>query len=310
MFTIGVDVGGTTTRAALFDDVGRAVRVLRRPTANCYDTWLAQLREDLTSLAAECDGKERVDLRAGLALPGIVDRTTGRLVRSVNLPFLQGRSIVFDVQSLTHQGVNLCTDAEASTWGEYMALPDPRPPRFAHLRLGTGVACGVVMDGKPVPTDPNRTTHWEALRYRTDGEGPACSCGLNGCLETVASGRALEFQAQQLGILPGCQGLQEAAKTGTVQVMRILREAALAIVMVVEKLIHAKKLDTVSLGGGVISAVPTLEEMIFRAWNDKRDGEGPMAKVRLVRSALGDESGLVGAGLLARANSQIRAIVP
>jgi predicted NBD/HSP70 family sugar kinase len=101
------------------------------------------------------------------------------------------------------------TDADAATWGEYSACTS-RPGAFVHLRVGTGVACGIVVDDRLQPTDADRTTHWKVLVVDDHPDAIACPCGLRGCLETIASGPALEAQARKMGWADGLLGLQKA----------------------------------------------------------------------------------------------------
>jgi predicted NBD/HSP70 family sugar kinase len=126
----------------------------------------------------------------GIAVPATLNDNRTRVVRCVNLPFLEDVPLA----DLVHEQLNvmpiLVTDAEAAAWAEYHAL-DSRPRSFAHLRLGTGVACGIVRDGRLIRLDLNRTHHLEALCVDESASALHCPCGLRGCLETIASGPAI-----------------------------------------------------------------------------------------------------------------------
>ena len=192
MRAIGIDVGGTFTRTAVIDSTGAVCashRVATRPGVTG-----AGLRSSIADCIATVlreSGTKRTAISAiGLALPGIIDRERGSLLRSVNLPGLQGCPLRDELAAAVGLPVVLLTDAEAATWAEYSVCPR-RPARFVHLRLGTGVACGVVIDGELLRLDEGRTTHLEVLVIDRSAAALSCRCGRRGCLETVACGAAL-----------------------------------------------------------------------------------------------------------------------
>jgi len=296
MFSIGIDVGGTQIRAAAIDPGGRILSTRRTPTPRCVDDfceWIVYAVQHIHE-----DTANGTVIAVGLALPGVVDVDRGVVKRCVNLPFLEGRLLRDEIANLTGLAVTLMTDADAAAWGEYSTCT-PRPRAFVHLRLGTGVACGIVVDDRLQPTDPDRTTHWKVLVVDVHTDAIACPCGLRGCLETIASGPAIEKRALSLGLPGGMAGLQRAWGTNDQSVARTLIDnVAKAIATAVSNFKSQISNDlVVCLGGGVITALPSLLERIgIRLHLDEDDFTW---RAIVHPSRLGDDAGVIGAARLA-----------
>lgn len=298
MSAIGVDVGGTTTRVGLVDDAGTVVAARRTPTPP------GVTGAGLTTAVAEAIEHLCGSLRLGttvpivIALPGILDPRRERLVRSVNLPGLTDYPIADEVTKRTGSPASCFTDAEAATWGEYTART-PRPRRFAHLRLGTGVACGLVVDGELPDVTAGRTSHWDVLVVDTSERALPCPCGRHGCLETVASGAALARRAVEAGYSESLDDLAAAWRREEPAATEIINEARTALSRALRNLYERFELDAVCLGGGVLSHLPCVSDHLVPA-PPSSDDTPPPSPITLVPSRLGDDAGLVGAALLAR----------
>lgn len=321
---VGIDVGGTQARFARVEHGCIGGGVWRGVTQTCRSPsdfvflmtqGLAAVHQ-LTPLLSRKETPPYYPI--GLALPGLVDQERGRLTRSLNLPFLEGFPIRAELARTTGCAVHLMTDAAAATWGEYQAQPSP-PSTFAHLRIGTGIALGMVRDGALVDLDTGRTQHLELLVVERSAESLECRCGLRGCLETIASGRAVTEQWTSCGSADGLDELRagfankpipELARlpdlitAGGVSALRTtyLRGDSLAV-CIVERARRgtAQALQNIarqfgvthgSLGGGMVERFPEFAELVIA----DAQAHGTMA---VERARLGDEAGVIGAARLA-----------
>ncbi len=299
MIAIGIDVGGTQTRAAAVDRSGRVLARRSCATDGLADggALIAWLAEQVTALR---EGKHTGGARVkalGLALPGLIDRERGVLTRSINLPWLEGRAVADELSRETGVDVTLTTDAAAAVWGEYTARP-ARAERFVHLRLGTGVACGVVIGGVLQDLTAGRTAHLDALVVNDQPDAPMCRCGRRGCLELFASGAALIAQGQKAGHANGLTGLQRAWQRGEGRATELVERTAVAVAKAVANLARRFDADIVNLGGGVLSLLPAVMEATQRLASEAVSMEGRSARVVLERCRLGDDAGVIGAALL------------
>jgi predicted NBD/HSP70 family sugar kinase len=299
LVAIGIDVGGTQTRVALVDQAARVHARRSRPTKEISALhplvdWLADSAAELGREAESAAGTAR---GVGIALPGTLDRDRRTVVRSLNLPFLEGRSFVDTLATRLDRPPVLLTDAEAASWGEYMVY-EPKPGRFVHLRLGTGIACGVVTDGVLHRLDAGRRRHLDLLVVDTGPQVRPCRCGRRGCLETIASGPALEQVALALFGVAGLSKLEEAWRQGDSAVTQWLEQVADAVAAAVGNLTKRFGTGVVCLGGGVFEQLPSLRALTAARLAGSND-VGLADRPVLEPDRLGDDAGVVGAGLWA-----------
>ncbi|MCH8966769.1 MAG: ROK family protein [Planctomycetes bacterium] len=301
---IGIDVGGTSTRVGGVDETGRLIAARRIATTvdATGDALIAQLLGSVEQVRAELHGLGAQADRIGLALPGILDRGRRMLTRSINLPYLEGRPLADELERATQLRVVCMSDAEAATWGEYCAEKPPSR-RFAHIRLGTGVACGVVVDGHLQDLSGDRMTHLDTLVVDESADAPQCRCGRRGCLEAIASGIALARQAKHAGRTGGLAALQLGWERGEQAAVRIVHRAARATLSAAINLVNRFDCRIVTVGGGVVLHLPALLEAAIdphRALcRASGTGTDPEHAVALRRAHLGDDAGVIGAALIA-----------
>jgi predicted NBD/HSP70 family sugar kinase len=139
-------------------------------------------------------------------------------------------------------------------------------------------------------------------------DGPLCSCGLRGCLETLASGKAIERIAAEAA--RGSEPTQlsdhsgpfdaavvlDAARAGDAVAQRILRDVGQHLGVGLSYLINVLDPELVVLGGRVMEAADFILEGA-RASVARHTLRS--SKVEVVASTLGDRAGLIGSVLSA-----------
>lgn len=307
---IGIDVGGTWTRAAIVQPNGRIISSQRHPTPRDDNgqQLVDLLVQSICSLEKNTNhdpqptdmkpAQSSSDTPIGIALPGPLDQQRTSLFRSINLPFLQGKLIAKDLYQAIGRTPVLITDAEAATWGEYM-VREPKPQRFVHLRLGTGIACGIIIDNQFITNEHNRNQHLEVLIVDQQDSALQCRCGLSGCLDTIASGHVLEQLAHENGFTDGLASLQDAWNTGDQLARSMLVPIVDHISIALNNLTAQYQPDVITIGGGVIDCLPALLAMILSNHYSSRSPLQTSKPTRLELARLGDHSGVVGAALSA-----------
>ncbi len=119
---------------------------------------------------------------------------------------------------------------------------------IGYLNLGTGLAAGIVIDGAPL-----RGVHGfagEVGHLPIDRLGRACPCGQSGCLETVASGAALQAHWNTDGDRSG-RGLLAAADAGSASAVEALGHLARGAASAIRVLSIAFDPDSIVIGGGL-----------------------------------------------------------
>ncbi|MFQ5461529.1 MAG: ROK family protein [Phycisphaerae bacterium] len=282
--TLAIDVGATTTRVATVDDPGRigAIRRFATPESSAA----------LVDLIATAAGRLRTDSAMGcdsfdavcMAVPGILSPDTKTVARSVHASWLEGAPLSATLEQRLGAPVRLATDAAAATFGEYSQIQDAGAA-FAHLRLGTGVAFGLIVDGQWQTLPRPDLGHLTCLRLPADLLDMPCTCGQRGCLEAVASGAALERAA-----CVGLVALQARVDRGDAAAAAILRAAGDAVLHVAAGIVRRWGVEAFVIGGGVCAGLPCLAEMLLR------DGAGE-PKLPLQAARLGDDAGVIGVAM-------------
>jgi len=330
---IGIDIGATTTRVGVVTSDGRLLARRSAPTsrgARAADELIARLIDDVTALRPEAP--DRTVSAIGLAIPGLVDPNTTTVRRTVNAAFLEGDWLVRELTARSDLPVTLQTDIAAATWAEFQALAtescsgiianagatakrsaavpprhrtDDKEPssdkpgsRFAHLRFGTGIGLGVIINGKPQPVEPGRTTHARVLIVDERDDAPLCPCGLRGCLELYAGGTAMVSAARSIGLDDGLPQLEQAVAAGDVFALELLDATSGVIVCAVENITRHYAPEVIVLGGGVLEHLPSLWTRIAAPVEHAIPPEA-YRLTRRVAAQLGDKAGVIGAALMA-----------
>lgn len=185
---LGVEIGVGVVRFALFD-----------LSAEVVDTETVPLPEaptpaDVVGLVArklsELRGKRlyRDTVRAvGVTVPGLV-RSDGYVI---NLPILGWKKI--NLSRMLDQELDVpCyveNNANAAAFGEIYSSPRPNDAVVVYLKLGTGCGGAVIVNDRLLRGADGLGTEFGHIRTETDG--PLCSCGHRGCLETFVNLKAL-----------------------------------------------------------------------------------------------------------------------
>jgi len=164
-------------------------------------------------------------LGAGVAVPGVVDPETGTLRMSVRLGWT-GMPLAALLREALGLPVFVDNDISAVTAAERLYGPGADRSDFLLVAIGQGIGLGMVLDGAPYRGAfgaAGELGHFPVLP-----DGPACSCGNRGCLETQASTESLLRQARETGVVApdGSLGdLRAAANSGTPDALALLDRA-------------------------------------------------------------------------------------
>ena len=188
---IGVDFGGTKIEAAVVGDDGAFLARRREPNPGAYDAAIQSVVRLIAAVEAETGASGPV----GVAAPGSVSPTSG-LMRNANSTWLNGRPFSQDLEAALGRPVRLANDANCLALSEAVdGAGSGRPVVFAII-VGTGCGGGVAIDRRLIEGAHGVAGEWghTSLPWPSAEEapGPACWCGLNGCLETWVSGSGLQ----------------------------------------------------------------------------------------------------------------------
>lgn len=295
---IGVDIGGTKTAAVALTPSGEIVRQLRLPTARGAMGVVDTAVEAVTELAGYTGIEPSAFSSIGVGIPGQVEPATGRVTHAVNLGVDE---LDFGSQLSDRLGVavRVENDVNAAALGVYQLLADESTHSMAYLNLGTGLAAGLVLDGRL--WRGSRGTAGEIGHIPIDPNGPLCPCGQRGCIEVLASGSAIARQWPGTDARP-VQKLFEAAERGDAHAIEVKQGLVNNIAAAVRVLVLTIDVDTVVLGGGISSLGERLTQAVggvLDAWAAQSPFLASLQLASRVRLAPTDyPSAAVGAALI------------
>ncbi|TVT38719.1 ROK family protein [Amycolatopsis rhizosphaerae] len=310
MRAIGLDVGGTSVRAAVVDEQGFVVDTARAGTPSDENA----LEDAISGVIDELRNRYDEVVAVGLAVAGFVasDRETVMFA-----PHLAWRAAPVAERIAKRVGlpVTLEHDANAAALGEHR-FGAARGARVAALvAIGTGIGAGLLLDGEIY-----RGAHGVApeLGHLTVVPGGrACPCGKYGCWERYCSGTALaataiELMARQPGqstVLardmaedPGAitgRRVARAARDGDPVAQRAVAELAKWLGEGLALVADVFDPEIVVIGGGVSGSSTLFLDEAREHYAGAITGarHRPLARIRTAH--LGDDAAMVGAAALA-----------
>ena len=298
-YLIGVDVGGTTTKAALVDTDGRIVETRRFPTPraprDARTDRVAEVVGSVTSVAKELTDRASGDVEAlGVVVPGLVDDERGVAVWSENLRW---RDVPLRELLAERTGVPVRVghDVRAGAVAEVRLGAARRADDAVFLPVGTGIAAALVIDGRIHSGGGFAGEIGHVSTGRTD----PCACGGLGCLETVASAAAIarryaDASGRQVA---GAAGVLERLEHGDPDAARVWDDAVGLLAWGVTVLVGVLAPEVVVVGGGLAQAGERLLAPLRSGVEARLTFQRPP---RIVSSEFGDLAGCLGAALLAQ----------
>jgi len=292
--TIGVDLGGTKIEGVALDAAGRPLHRVRVATERDrgYDHIVGRVADVVAALRPHAPDAAVV----GIGTPGSLSARDERLKNS-NTTCLNGRPLRADLEASIGMPVRIENDANCFALAEALHGAGRGYALVFGVILGTGVGGGIVHRGALWSGPQHVAGEWG--HHAIDPAGAACYCGRRGCVETMLSGPALEAAHRAAGG-PDCAASEVAARAaaGEPAAAAALTRYLDVFGRAVANLIAILDPDVVVLGGGLSN----LEDLYGRGrdavahyvFNDE-------LRTPIVRNALGDSAGVLGAALLSGA---------
>ena len=314
--TIGVDIGGTKVAAGVVDPEGKVLEAIRRETPSTSP----QATEDtIADVVAELRSRHEVTA-VGIGAAGWIDVTGSSVLFSPHLAW-RHEPLRDAVRRRIRLPVIIENDANAAAWAEWRFGAGQGESHLVCVTLGTGIGGAVITDGIMLRG-----------KYGVAGEfghmtvvpgGHRCECGNRGCWEQYASGNSLVREARELAASgsPVAQNLldrvggdplritgpsvTEAAKDGDPVAVELFEEVGRWLGVGLANIAAAFDPGTFVVGGGVSEAGELFLRPARDTFRRTLTGRGFRPEAQILRAALGNEAGLVGAADLARENIRL-----
>ncbi|MBC2933084.1 ROK family protein [Nocardioides sp. zg-1228] len=291
---VGLDVGGTKTHGVVLAEDGSILAEAREPTRPGADGVVATAAEVYDALAREVGGPPG---RVGVGVPGLVDAERGVVRHAVNLG-VDGADLPLRDLLAARLGVEVAVEndvnAAALAAGALAGVDD-----VVYLSVGTGLAAGVVIDGRL--RRGAQAAAGEVGHLPVDPAGARCGCGQTGCLETIASGRALARAWPTPDGSPAT-AVFTAAAAGDPAAVAVRDRFCRGVASAVRILGLTIDPERIVLGGGVAELGEPLREQVVRQLHVLGEGSPFLASLgladRLTLVPSGHPVAAVGAAIL------------
>src|SRR5258708_28530054 len=176
---IGIELSESKLRAATVNHEG--VVGERREAKLQKDGLVAQVAQLVSDLRQTSKNIEAV----GIAIPGLVNRQTDRVLASRDLPGIVREDLHAEFIEATGLRFELENDANAAAYGEFKIGAVRSSRDLFYITIGEGIGGAIIFDGKLWTGASGLAGEVGHITIDTDGD--ECVCGNPGCLETVAS---------------------------------------------------------------------------------------------------------------------------
>ncbi|NLD92495.1 MAG: ROK family protein [Fibrobacter sp.] len=186
MYSIGIDIGGTSIKGIISADNGYRSEIVRIPTEATYGgiRILDNIIRVIEHLMQRVDSSIKIS-GIGIGSPGFIDMDGTVLGGAGNLPGWEGIQIYTPLHQKFGIPVTASNDVTVMALAEYCYGAARGANNCVCIALGTGVGGGLIINGQI-----HGGTHGmagEIGHISVDTNGRECNCGQRGCLEQYAA---------------------------------------------------------------------------------------------------------------------------
>ena len=303
---VAVDIGGTHMRAASY-----ATEKLKPISQRRIETLANEPGgfNRLLNLIQDIWPKDESVDAIGVASPGPLNPYTGYLLAPPNNPEWHNFPLAPNLTTHFRVPAYLDNDANLAGFAEYRFGAGKGHHDVLYITVSTGIGAGVIIRDKLLQGYHGLAA--ELGHSIIDPDGPLCSCGYNGHLESFSSGLAIvryvlgELEAGARSSLKREAGLNardiaEAAKQGDALAISAYQRAGEYLGIGVASFLHVFDPSIIIFGGGVSQVGPLLFDSFHASLKKHVFHPRYFEDLVITTAALGDDAGLLGALALAQ----------
>lgn len=310
---IGIDLGGTSVKFAVVSTKGELLDKWNISTDIKEEGShiVPSIIESLKTYMSDHGFSSKDFIGIGMGSPGTVDSHEGTVIGAYNLNWSTKQPVKDQIEKATGIPFFIDNDANVAALGEQWIGAGHNEPNVVFITLGTGVGGGVVMNNQLIHGAIGAAG--EIGHMTVDRAGYPCTCGKNGCLETVASATGVvrvakdraatyseeaEFKDRLLtDDSVDTKVIMDAAREGDSFAISIVDEISDYLGLACGNIANLLNPSTIVIGGGVSKAGEFLAEKIRERFTVY--AFPTIRKHTNIRIAeLGNDAGVIGASSL------------
>ncbi|MBM7556662.1 ROK family transcriptional regulator [Halanaerobacter jeridensis] len=306
-YIIGVDLGPEILEVSITDLEANVLISNNEDLENLEQNFVLDELMNLIHLtmeASKIDKKEVIGI--GMAVHGLVNSETGI---SIFAPHYHWKEV--PIKEIIEDEFGLPTfidnDVRAMALGERWFGRAQKSDNFITVNVSNGIGSGIVIDGELY--QGTNYSAGEIGHIVVDNDGPQCSCGNYGCLESLASNPKIVKRARKL-IKQGAQSkistlvdnnldeitvtdICKAANEEDEVALEVLKETGRYLGMGLAYLINILNPELIIIVGKIVKSKDNIFQYIEEVIESKAL-EVPAKRVNIVATALGEQAATIG----------------
>jgi len=232
--------------------------------------------------------------KIGIGIAGQVDYKNGIVRHTPNIDFSDNTNLKKIIKETIGESVKIQNDVKCFALAENVFGRVRKYHNVVYLAIGTGIGGAIEIDNKLYRGENNIAGEFGHMVIESNGK--KCSCENRGCWEQYVSGQAIEKlyydlykqkkKAKEIAI-DSASGIKKDKK--------VIKQASLYLATGLMNIINTINPEVILVGGSVVrqdeilklAKKETLKKVLI-----------PGRKTKILKSRLGNEATLVGAGLL------------
>jgi len=289
---VAFDLGGTELKAARIAAGGRVERFTRVPSMAADGE--APLFAAIAAAARELAVHDSPGV-VGFGSPGVIHPASGIIVdRTPNVRLTPDFPMRERLERMFDRRVVIDNDANCAALAEHEAGAAKGARVSITVTVGTGVGSGIIVDGRIVQGAFGGAG--EIGHVPVGSEGPPCRCGVKGCAEPMASGAGLLARARETGLVVG--SAREVFESPDERAAALIERMVDHLARILGAATQVLNPDVIVVGGGVSQAGEKLFGPL-RSALERYTLASHRERLKLVPAQLGEQAGVIGAGLMA-----------
>lgn len=306
---IGMDVGSQNIKTILTGITGKVIKksIVPLPAQTTNEALLSLMIDSVSGILDHTKIDEEKIVGIGVSMHGIVDVEEGSSVFAPNLN-LQDIPIKRVLEERFNMMVKVENDGRAMSLGELWFGNGAGIDSFVCINVGRGIGAGIIINGKLY--HGSHFISGEIGHMIIDIDGPQCTCGNYGCLQTFASGPSIvEWVKKEMrlghssllttltkGDLEKVTGelIYSSALEGDTLCKTALQQAGRYLGVGITNVIHTVNPRRIIIGGGVSNAGDLIMDNIIQTVN-QRALTNPAKQTEIILSKFGDDATAMGA---------------
>jgi len=263
---VGLDIGGTFIKAGLVNRQGQVLYAEQVPCpATSGPPAIIEAAVTIIGRLLKQISRDQIS-GVGVGSAGQIDYQSGRVVSATdNIPGWGGTPLGAELSKRLGLPVLVDNDANVAALGEAIFGAARGAAVSVTLTLGTGVGGGIVINGNILRGAHHIAGNLGHLKLSLDG--PACTCGQQGCLESYVSSRAILERAANLMDRPvnSIADIAAAAQAGNQPAKEVLHQTGYYLGAGISNIINLVDPDITVLAGGIAQSGQLLLQGVAEA---------------------------------------------